>query len=88
MNDIKRFMDDMGRVKIWPGKMEMKLEILKYISDKFEFNRFYSEAEVNKVIEEWHTFGDYFLIRRGLIDCGLLMRTRNGSKYWKEERDA
>jgi len=87
MNDIKRFMDDKGRVKIWPAKREMKYEILEYVSTKFECGKSYSEKEVNKIIEEWHTFSDYFMIRRGLIDCGLLSRTRSGSSYWKEERD-
>lgn len=86
MNDIMRFMDEKGRIKTWAAKNNIKLEILKYISTKFECGRFYTEKEVNKVLDEWHTFGDYFLIRRGLIDYGLLSRTTNGSKYWKEER--
>lgn len=85
MNDIARFLDDKLRVKIWPAKIEMKIEILRYISTKFEDSRFYTEKEVNEIIEAWHTFGDYFMIRRGLIDYRFLTRTRNGSKYWKEE---
>lgn len=87
MSDIMRFMDGKGRIKTWAAKKEVKFEILKYISTKFEHGRFYSEKEVNKVIEDWHTFGDYFLIRRGLIDNWLLSRTKSGSRYWKEERD-
>ena len=84
MSDINRFMDDKGRIKIWAAKKEMKFEILKYISTKFECGRFYTEKEVNAVIEEWHTFGDYFLVRRGLIDHQLLSRTKSGSRYWKD----
>jgi hypothetical protein len=87
MSDIKRFMDEKGRIKTWAAKQEVKYDILKYISTKFEYGRFYSEKEVNKVIEDWHTFGDYFLIRRGLIDNWLLSRTKSGSRYWKDERD-
>jgi hypothetical protein len=87
MNDIMRFMDEKGRIKIWGAKKEIKFEIIKYISTKFEYGKFYSEKEVNGVIEDWHTFGDYFLIRRGLIDNWLLSRTRSGSRYWKEEKD-
>jgi aminoglycoside phosphotransferase (APT) family kinase protein len=87
MSDIARFMDDKGRVKTWPGKKEMKLEVLKYISEKFEKGRFYTEKEVNAIIEDWHTFGDYFLLRRGMVDYDLLSRTNSGSRYWKEERD-
>jgi hypothetical protein len=85
MNDITRFLDENSRVKSWPSKKEFKIEILKYISTKFEEGRFYTEKEVNSIIENWHTFGDYFLLRRGLIDYKLLIRTKDGSKYWKEE---
>lgn len=85
MSDIVRFLDEKGRVKIWPAKREMKIEILKYIATKFEYGRFYTEKEVNAIIESWHTFGDYFMIRRGLIDYWLLSRTKSGSSYWKEE---
>ena len=88
MSDIMRFMDEKGRIKTWAAKKEFKIEILKYISTKFEYGRFYSEKEVNAIIEDWHTFGDYFLLRRGLIDYWLLSRTKSGSRYWKEERDS
>lgn len=85
MNDITRFLDEKTRVKIWPAKKELKIEILRYISTKFEPGRSYTEKEANEVIQAWHTFGDYFLIRRELIDYRFLTRTKNGSRYWKEE---
>jgi hypothetical protein len=85
MIDITRFLDDKSRVKAWPSKKDMKIEILKYISTKFIQNRFYTEKEINIIIENWHTFGDYFLLRRGLIDNKFLSRERDGSKYWKEQ---
>lgn len=84
-NLIDNFLDDKKRIKAWPSKKEMKFEVLKYLSEKFEFDRFYTEKEVNAIIESWHTFGDYFILRRGLIDCRLLSRTRNGAQYWREE---
>ena len=83
MNDIARFLDENLKVKSWPSKKDLKNEILNYISTKFEEGRFYTEKEVNMVIEDWHTFGDYFLLRRGLIDYKFLARTRDGSKYWE-----
>jgi len=87
MNEnFERFLDDKGRVKTWPSKKEMKQHILRYISSKFEYGRIYTEFEVNCILEEWHTFNDYFLLRRGLIDEWLLSRTKNGAKYWREEQ--
>lgn len=85
METIKRFLDDQGKIKIWPKKKELKIEILKYLSTKFEVDRNYVEKEVNAIIENWHTFNDFFLLRRGMIDYKFLRRTRDGSKYWKQE---
>jgi Ser/Thr protein kinase RdoA (MazF antagonist) len=85
MTDLKNFTDDSGRIKTWAAKRDKKIEILKYISTKFESGRFYSQNEVNALIEQWHTFGDLFIIRRGLVDYMLLTRTRDGARYWKDE---
>ncbi len=87
INDIiSKFLDDRNRIKIWPSKKEMKFEILNYLASKFEYGQFYKEQEVNTIIENWHTFGDYFLLRRGLIDHWILSRTKNGARYWREEQ--
>lgn len=85
IDEIKNFIDDDGRIKIWPSKMKKKKAVLEYLSNKFEHGRFYTEKEINNIIISWHNFNDYFLLRRGLVDYGLLTRTRNGAKYWKAE---
>lgn len=86
MQDINRFLDESGKIKVWPTKKDMQIEILRYLATKFEFNHDYKEKEINAIIEQWHSFGDYFLLRRGLVDYKLLFRTRDGSKYWREEQ--
>lgn len=86
MTDISRFLDDQQRVTVWPSKTESKMLVLKHIADKFEAGRMYSEKEVNAIIDCWHTFKDYFLIRRSLIDYRFMRRTRNGACYWKKEQ--
>lgn len=85
MSKFDNFLDEKGRVKTWPSKKQMKIEVLKYISGKFEEEKLYSEKEVNNTIDQWHTFNDYFIIRRGMIDYKLLLRKRDGSQYWKNK---
>ncbi|MBS4538743.1 DUF2087 domain-containing protein [Clostridium sp. D2Q-11] len=85
MSKFENFLDEKGRVKSWPSKHLLKIEVVKYIADKFEEGKEYSEKEVNDIIDKWHTYGDYFMIRRGMIDYKLLSRKRDGSKYWKEK---
>lgn len=85
MKRVENFIDRNGKIKAWPKNHELKYEVLKYLCDKFEYNHFYSEKEVNSIIENYHTFGDYFLLRRALIETKLMSRLRDGSKYWRTE---
>lgn len=87
MSDLKNFLDNEGRVNKWPAKYTMKLEVIKYISSKFDLDRVYTEKEVNAVINEWHTYGDYFMLRRGLITSNEFTRKRDGSEYRKVKTD-
>ncbi len=80
---LGNLLDENERVKRWPAKQKFKIQVVEYIYEKFEDDIIYTEKEVNEIIEKWHTFGDYFMIRRGMIDYKLLGRTRNGSEYWK-----
>lgn len=88
MEKIDRFIDNEGRIKIWTKKKEVKIEILKYLATKFKDDYVYSEKEVNDIIETWHTFEDYFLLRRSLIDYKLLCRKKDGSEYWRNSEEA
>lgn len=83
MDLLKIFLDGHGRVTKWPSKQHLKVEVVKYIADKFEDDQIYTEKEVNAIICKWHTYGDYFMLRRGMIECGLMKRTRDGAQYWK-----
>jgi len=67
-----------------PAKDTHKSLILQYLAAKFETGKDYTEGQVNTLIDECHTFGDYFILRRELIDSGFLKRLPNGSKYWRE----
>jgi hypothetical protein len=80
---IGQFLDDSGKVTQLPRRQTAKRALLEYLIGKFEPDRVYSEREVNAICDEWHTFGDYFLLRRELVDCGLMCRKPDGSRYWR-----
>ena len=82
---IERFLDEEGRLKQWPAKQAMKAEACKYLAEKFAFDTDYTEQEVNAIVASWHTFGDYFLLRRALVENGDLCRKPDGSRYWKNK---
>ncbi len=80
---IDRYLDGSGKITQLPQKRAVRYKVLEYLADKFEPDSVYSEPEVNAVCNQWHTFGDYFLLRRELVDQGLLGRERDGSRYWR-----
>jgi len=84
MKEIDNFLNEDGQIKSWPAKMDKKKAILLYLSEKFDSGVTYKEKEINEIINAWHTFGDLFILRRGMIDFGYLKRTKDGSRYWKE----
>jgi hypothetical protein len=84
-DQFEKFLDDDGKIKLWPAKRAVQRLIIGYLSEKFDFECVYSEKEVNTIIDKWHNFGDYFILRRGLIEEGFMKRTRDGSQYRRIE---
>lgn len=85
--DINPFLDEDGKIIQLPSKQKIRVATLCYLAGKLKENRYYMENEVNAICDEWHTFGDYFVLRRELVDNGLLCREPNGSRYWRPKKD-
>jgi hypothetical protein len=82
---IQAFVDDAGRVKRWPKKKAEKLVVLEYLQGKILRSKEYTETEINTLLDEWHLFHDFALLRRELYDNFLVDRTPDCRKYWISE---
>ena len=80
---ISQFLDDEGRIIQLPKKHSTRCAVLAYLAGKFEPGAEYTEHQVNGICNSWHTFGDPCLIRRELVDNGLLGRESDCSRYWR-----
>ena len=80
-NELKNFLDEQGRLKSYPAKRKRQIYALIYLASKFERDRLYTEKEVNEVISNWHTFNDWALLRRDLLDSWFFSRKPDGSEY-------
>lgn len=78
---VDRFFNENGQVIVWPKKRADKDLVLEYLATKFEANKTYHENEVNEILKKWHTFADWPLLRRELIESGLMQRNRDGTEY-------
>lgn len=83
--ELRPFLDQEGRLKQWPTKQKTQRMAIARLAARFEPHREYNERQVNELLLEWHTFGDWALLRRMLFDWGYLDRKRDGSWYWLRE---
>jgi hypothetical protein len=84
-NPLKKYLDAEGRVTRWPGQKYVadRRLIIAYLADKFETGRDYTEREVNALLNQYHTFEDWALLRRELFEQGYLNRVNDGTRYWR-----
>ena len=68
-----------GKLKAIPAQQKKKRIILEVIAQTFEYDRIYSEREVNIIIADFHD--DFCTIRRDMISEHLLERDAKG--YWR-----
>jgi hypothetical protein len=82
---LRPFFDDEGRLRQWPVKFSYQKLALAWLVSAFEPGRRYTEKEVNALLNDRHTFGDWAMLRRALCDLRLLERKTDGSAYWRSE---
>lgn len=78
---LKNFLNESGKLTVFPGKRKMKIYALLYLAQKFEPGRDYAEREINDILLDWHTFGDPATLRRELYDYRFLDRSTDGRLY-------
>jgi hypothetical protein len=61
-----------GRLKTIPAQEKKRNVVLRYLAERFEPERMYSEKEVNEIIRPVHE--DVASLRRYLVDGGFLTR--------------
>jgi hypothetical protein len=69
-----------GPLQAFPRKEKHKLVVLRELARRFDPARFYSEKEINNILQP--AYGDYVTLRRYLIEYGFLDRKIDGSQYW------
>ena len=76
---IERFLNKRRQVAIWPAKDPMRILVLEYLIETFDLDMQYSERQVNDILNLWHTFADWALLRRDFFDRGYFDRELNGT---------
>jgi hypothetical protein len=75
--------DFSSRLVRWPPKLSQQRLALWVLWTRFDARRTYAEAEVNRVLKAWHTYGDHATLRRELINHQFMTRKDDCSEYRK-----
>ena len=73
--------DEVGRMIRWPSRTNHQLLCLWGVWAHIPGGARFSEAEINDFINSAHTFGDFAILRRSLVNEGMLARTPDGRIY-------
>jgi ArsR family transcriptional regulator len=77
---LKAHLNADGSIKQIPAQPKLEV-ILHYLVDFFEYDKNYTEKEVNIILRRFNE--DTAGLRRDLVDARLLARESDGSRYWR-----
>lgn len=83
---LTKYFDTNGRLARWPGKFSHREPCVWALWSRLFPRQAYTEQRINDFLKASHTFGDHVLLRRQLIDLGLVTRTADGREYRRVER--
>lgn len=82
---LKDYLNEDGAIAQLPTSQRKLDVILHYLVEEFEFDRTYTEKEVNAIIGRFNA--DISGLRRDLISVKLLDREKDGSAYWRVRQE-
>jgi hypothetical protein len=75
-----------GRLLRWPARDKQVQLCLWVLWSRIPAGRTCTEAEIGRLLNRWHSFGDHALLRRALFDARLVDRTVDGREYRRIEQ--
>ena len=83
--DITRFLDASGRIDRYPLRAGDRRELLEWVAERsLPVGAVLDERRVNEALAPFAPGGDVAVLRRYLVDHGLVARTASGSEYVRE----
>lgn len=78
---VERFLTSDGRIDRYPAREANRLEVLAWVATRvLETSERVAERELNERLARFT--GDVPMLRRYLVDSGIMGRTSDGSAYW------
>lgn len=83
---VARQFDDQGRLMRWPSRSNHQDLALWGLWAALEPGRAFTEQEISAALNTRHLFGDPAILRRSMVNQGLVSRTQDCRDYRRVER--
>lgn len=80
---LQKYFNEKGQLIRYSKKEKERVVALLKIHEYFEFDKRYSEIEVDRIIKSHYLEPDETILRRAMIEYRLLDRKPDCSEYWK-----
>lgn len=85
VREALRHFDADGLLVRWPKKFSIRMLTLWVMWSRIPARTPLTEPELNELLAAQHHFGDHALLRRLLVDHGMVERTADGRRYERRE---
>lgn len=82
---VLRHFDEAGRLARWPSKTWMQHLGVWALWSRFPRGTGLTERQASALLNDWHGFGDAAILRRTMVERGLLSRITGGNEYRRVE---
>lgn len=84
---LLRHFDSAGRLLRWPSKTSVQHKVLWVLWSHLPRGEAMSERQISARLNTWHCFGDAAIIRRTMLELGLVTRSADCTDYRRVERE-
>ena len=77
-DNLRPYSDAQGRITQWPSDENARRAIRDYLAFKIETKTAYTEAEIDAILDQWHTFNDAPMLREEIRRVGWLQPAMGG----------
>lgn len=80
-----RLFDEEGRWTRFPSRRAVQILCVWAMWARIPRGKAMGERELNDLLNQWHLFGDPALLRRDMVEMGMLTRNADGTDYRRIE---
>ena len=84
---LRRHFDAEGRLMRWPARTGVQHRVLWALWSHLPRGVSMTERQISARLNDWHLFGDAAIIRRTLLEQGLITRSADCTDYRRVERE-